>query len=282
MRPVGSLAVLLAGCASAPITTGRWYGPSDPQRRAADEYECLRASSLGPGAPVVIPGVSTTMYWGNVATTIPGMPVVLPGSPERDSEIYEACLRSKGWEYRMASAPRPLSEVVAALDAVEATEAKQPKRQEPHPVPATPSDPHPTTATAGTPWRLVLLEKKGSERASETVSRRSLNVRPPLSISIYRSAGNWRPRPSRRGSPQSRPSHKPRQTPRPRVTLSRVRLQSRHASRLIPCQRSTGGLWPHHSWPPRWRYVSVRRPRRVSNGRAGQSDARTTTRGTGG
>jgi hypothetical protein len=59
---------------------------------------------------------------------------------------------------------RLLSEVVAALDAVEATEAKQPKRQEPHPVPATPSDPHPTTATAGTPWRLVLLEKKGSER----------------------------------------------------------------------------------------------------------------------
>jgi hypothetical protein len=231
MRPVGSLAVLLAGCASAPITTGRWYGPSDPQRRAADEYECLRASSLGPGAPVVIPGVSTTMYWGNVATTIPGMPVVLPGSPERDSEIYEACLRSKGWEYRMASAPRPLSEVVAALDAVEATEAKQPKRQE--------------------PLSTVPLRTGGRDHRAVAV-------------------------------PQSRPSHKPRQTPRPRVTLSRVRLQSRHASRLIPCQRSSGGLWPHHSWPPRWRYVSVRRPRRVSNGRAGQSDARTTTRGTGG
>jgi hypothetical protein len=187
---LGSFALLLAGCASAPA--GRWYGPSDPQQRAADKYECLRASSLRPGAPIVIPGVSTTVYGGNVATTIPGMPLVLPGPPDRDSEIYDACLRSKGWEYRVVSAPRPLSEVVAALDAAEAAEAKQPKWQEPHPVPETPSDPHPTTATAGTPWRLVLIEKEG--KGSERVFGHRFKTEPEceaIALHFYRPRGYW-------------------------------------------------------------------------------------------
>jgi hypothetical protein len=85
--------VFLSACASTP--TGRWYGPSDPQRRAAEEYECLRASTLGPGAPLVMPGVATTIYGRTgVVTTIPGMPIVLPAPPDRDWEVYESCLKA--------------------------------------------------------------------------------------------------------------------------------------------------------------------------------------------
>jgi hypothetical protein len=100
----GAIALLAAGCASTP--TGQWYGPADPQRRAADEYECLRASSLGPGAPLVIPGVDTTIHGrSGVTTTIPGMPMVLPAPPERDWAVYDACLKARGWEYRVDAPP---------------------------------------------------------------------------------------------------------------------------------------------------------------------------------
>jgi len=96
----GALALLMAACASAP--TGHWYGPRDPQQRASDEYECLRVSTLGPGAPLIIPGGSTTIYGaGGVAMTIPGAPLVFPGSPERDWDLYGACLKARGWEYRL-------------------------------------------------------------------------------------------------------------------------------------------------------------------------------------
>ncbi len=96
----GTLGLLTAACASAPA--GHWYGPSDPQRRASDEYECLRVSTLGPGAPFIVPGGATTIYGpSGVVTTIPGAPIVFPGSPERDWALYESCLKARGWEYRL-------------------------------------------------------------------------------------------------------------------------------------------------------------------------------------
>jgi hypothetical protein len=59
-------------------------------------------------------------------------------------------------------------------------------------VPATPSDPHPTTATAGTPWRLVLIEKEG--KGSERVFGHRFKTEPEcedIALHFYRPRGYW-------------------------------------------------------------------------------------------
>lgn len=91
LRPGWALMLLLslAGCAGA---GGTWYAPGGHSRQDVnrDWYECRRAATVGvepPGPPVYIGGIPVPSYPG--------------GDPIIDYETRNACLRSRGWEYRV-------------------------------------------------------------------------------------------------------------------------------------------------------------------------------------